>query len=185
MEFSYISVNNGGYNLPIEQTGNLNDDQGVDSQMNDAKQLQLMAASGYAAMIPGVQLAIDHLQSMVNDLRRQLLSMQQPASQAPAKRGRPPKAAATGSRPADPAARRARSGWSSDPAARKREMKRRQAKRKHQAEPTHPRDANHPDHAKWLRKMRAVQSKRWAEMTPTARQARLDVMTAGRAVKAA
>jgi hypothetical protein len=75
-----------------------------------------------------------------------------------------------------------RNGWPADPAARKREMKRRMAKRQQTAaaRATHPRDKNHPDHENWLKKVTAVQRKRWARMTRAERQARLAKMSAGK-----
>ena len=78
-----------------------------------------------------------------------------------------------------------RSGWSDDPAERKREMKRRLAKRKRGTQSvamraTHPRDKNHPGHAAWLKKTKRSHKKFWAGMTVAERKARLAKMQEGR-----
>ena len=90
-------------------------------------------------------------------------------------------------------AKRRKSGWPADPAARSLEMQRRRAlwhgdaKKSGPKKPkvtlakaTHPRDPNHPDHAKWVAKMRRSNKKFWAGMTPEERAARIAKFTAGR-----
>jgi len=109
-------------------------------------QLNLFAASGMAAIIPGFQYALDQLQKMLDDIRLQLAAMQGGVTP---KRGRP--AGSTG-----------RNGWSDDPVERRAEMKRRMAKRQPHL---HPRDKNHPEHAAWVEKMRQVQKKRFEGMS--------------------
>jgi hypothetical protein len=49
-----------------------------------------MQAMGIAAMIPGFQMAIDTLQSAIDEMRRQLSNLQNPPAAAPRKQGRTP-----------------------------------------------------------------------------------------------
>lgn len=123
-------------------------------------------AAGMAAMLPGMQYALDLLQGLVDEMRGQLAGMQAGLPVKPA-RGRPPKAAAQG-----------RNGWPASPAARKREMARRMAKRASRA--THPRQVGHPDHEQWLAQMRRAQARHWRGLTAAQRKARTDAMLAGR-----
>jgi len=127
------------------------------------EQTSFYAAAGLAAMIPGMQYAIDQMQKQLDEMKARLMTLQ---GGAPARRGRPP----------------------ADPEARSREMKRRIAVSRGKAVPksaTHPRDRNHPEHAAWLRKMKRAQKKRWEAMTPIVREAQLATMAAGRSKAAA
>lgn len=49
----------------------------------------------------------------------------------------------------------------------------------------HPRDPRSPRHAAWLKKMRKISKATWDNMTPEARQARLDSMRAAKRVNGA
>jgi len=139
--------------------------------------------AGLAAFIPGMQRAIEALQSELDQMRARLAALQAGEAPAPAKRrGRPP----SGPLPKHPNQLNARgkplavgSGWPADAAARRREMKRRrqvtQAKRA----------AADSAEQRTRAKMSAAAKDRWAKMTRAERRERLDKMAAGKQAKPA
>ena len=139
--------------------------------------------AGLAAFIPGMQRAIEALQSELDQMRARLAALQNGRAPAGAPhRGRPPGSAHPKSpdklnvkgRPLAP-----NSGWPADAAARRREMKRRrqvtQAKRARAA----------ADNATQRARMSAAAKARWAKMTRAERREHLDKMAAGKQAKPA
>ena len=138
---------------------------------------------GMAAMIPGMQLAIEVMQAQLDQMRAALAQAQNDDHAPLRKVGRPRKAESVVVK--DPT----RGGWSADPEERKREMARRLAARQAKpkirmksAQKLHPRDAQHPNHEQWLRAVSKASKRSWAALSPAERQARIDATNAGRAV---
>ena len=126
------------------------------------------AAMGMAAMLPGLQYALELMQHQLDDFRAELARLQ--GGEAPrAKIGRP-----KGS------ANKAKSGWENMTAEeRSAEMKRRQAVAKAN-KATHPRDPNHPGHDEWVANLRKIQLKHWNKQSPAQKEARIAAMEAGK-----
>jgi hypothetical protein len=136
---------------------------------------------GKAAAIPGFQLAIEHLQAVLDGLRADLADAQN--GSAPRKRGRP-----EGSK-AGPQA----GYWAALSAEeRSAEMKRRMAVAKANGggrwpagrAKLHPRDPRSPKHAQWLKKMAKANRDHWAGLSPKARKQRVDAMKRARTKQA-
>jgi len=138
----------------------------------DLDELHLHARMGRAALIPGMQRAIEIMQRELDKMRLDLMGLEAPEKQPESKR----KNFGT----ILEKIRKQPSGWSSDPEERKREMARRMAAHQKKAKGLHPRDADHPDHAKWLRKMRRVSKRTWEKLSPAERNERQNKMRAAR-----
>lgn len=152
---------------------------------HEDEQLNRYASMGMAAMLPGMQYAVELMQRNLDDMRAQLAAMQNGDGDrelagmfAKPKRLTPEGAAAIS------AAQKAR--WAEDgrsapltrervasyqrgywasmtPEERAAEMKRRMAKRRAKlnggASPNHPQNVNHPRHAEWLAKRKKYPSR--------------------------
>jgi hypothetical protein len=129
---------------------------------------------GLAAQIPGMQKAINHLQTTLDAMKAELNTLQgHPVDKPRVKR----KYVKT--------SKNNKNGWGSmTKQERSIEMRRRMSLRNQpqerpklnkngKAEKMHPRDPRHPDHAKWLKRLRVVQKKKWAGMSFKERKERL------------
>ena len=123
---------------------------------------------GMAALLPGLQLAIETMQKHLDEMRADLARMQN--GDRP-KRGRPAKTVR------EVIDGRNRYGWPADPEERKAEMKRRLAARGRKLQ---PKDPGHPDHERWRANLSKARKKAWAAMTPRQQKERLRKMAAGK-----
>jgi hypothetical protein len=116
-------------------------------------EVRTYAQMGMAAMLPGMEYALELMQRQIDEIRSRLVELQEAdkiARNAPAPR------------------ERQRRGWPKQPAARRREMARRVqvARDKSKGE-----------------KISQAQRRTWDAMTPRARKARLAAMAAGKKKK--
>lgn len=128
----------------------------------DEMRTRLYKASGIAAMIPGLQYAIDALQATIDGLRGELAELQ-------------------GMAPLSAQAIGGRYGWSLDPKERKREMQRRMEITKTRR----VNDPQHPDHSKWVVSVRKARKRYWASLSARQRKQLIEKMQAGRRASAA
>jgi hypothetical protein len=124
--------------------------------------LDMYTQMGMAALLPGMQYALEQMHKLVEDFREQLAGLQNGSGKTTT--NKVGKKIATGY-------------WDKmTPEQRSAEMKRRMASRSG----LHPRDSKHPKHNEWLRKVRLANRRRWESMTPQQQREQMSAAGAGR-----
>lgn len=116
---------------------------------------------GMAALLPGMQYALDQMQKIVDDFREQLATLQNGGGKKTIRIKDEKKSAYWANMTAE---------------ERSQEVKRRMTMRTK----LHPRDPAHPNHQAWLTRVTRANRKRWNSMTPEQRQAQMSAAGRGR-----